>query len=62
MQLLPGTLTAPSIFRCGPFAFADDRMASAVDDQMDCLFRGNASELDIEMLAASREGDVAALD
>ena len=35
MQLLPGTLAAPSMFRCGPFAFADDGQPSAVDDEMD---------------------------
>ena len=58
MQLLSGALTAPSIFGCGPFAFADDGQPGAVDDEMDWLFRGNASELDVEMLATPREGRV----
>jgi len=58
MQLLPGTLAAPSKFRCGPFAFADDGQPSAVDDEMDGVVARHTIELDVEMLATPREGGV----
>ena len=58
MELLPATLAAPAVFGRGPFPFAHDREAGAVDDQIDGALGRDPVELHIEPLTAPRERGV----
>ena len=52
MKLLPPTPPASSVFRRRPLTLADQRQASAVDEEVQGGAPGNASECEVEMLPA----------
>ena len=52
MKRLPPTPPASSVFRRRPLTLADQRQASAVDDEVQGGAPGNASECEVEMLPA----------
>ena len=51
-------VAAPTVFGGGPFPFAYDREAGAVDDQMDGALGWNAVTLDDQVLIPARESRV----
>ena len=55
VELLPAAFALAPMLCCRPFAFANDRESSAVDDEMDGFARGDSTEPDVEVLAATRE-------
>ena len=55
MELLPASLTASAVFHGGPFTFAHNREARAVDDEMHAFVGRNSTKREVEVLAAPGE-------
>ena len=58
MELPPASLAPSSVLRGGPFAFAHNREARAIDDEIDRALGWETGQLDREVLAPPRERGV----
>ena len=55
MEFLPASLAASTVFRGGPFTFADDRQSRAVDNEIHVFAGRDSTPREVEVLAATRE-------
>ena len=58
MELLPAPLAPTAVLRRGPFTFAHNRNARAIDDEMDRSLDRDAVQLDVEGLTPARKRGV----
>jgi hypothetical protein len=58
MELLPASLAETAVLRRGPFTFASNSEARAIDDEMDPPFRRDTAQLHVKVPTPARKRGV----